>query len=67
MDSNFLLKRLKLRHNGFATNYFSVHRGMRYGDPLCPLLSILSLEVLVSYDIEYGRLKMLDSESMILA
>ena len=35
-----------LRNYGFVTNYFSVDRGMRYGDLLSPLLSILSPEVM---------------------
>ena len=33
-------------NNGFATNYFSVDRGVRQRDPLSPLLFILSLEVM---------------------
>ena len=32
-------------NNGFTRNYFSVDRGVRLGDPLSPLLFILSLEV----------------------
>ena len=35
-----------LRNYGFVTNYFSVDRGMRYGDLLSPLLSTLSPEVM---------------------
>ena len=33
-------------NNGFATNYFRVDRRVRQGDPLSPLLFILSLEVM---------------------
>ena len=33
-------------NNGFATNYFSVDRSVRQGDPLSPLLFIFSLEVI---------------------
>ena len=33
-------------NNGFATNYFSVDRRVRQGDPLSPLWFILSLEVM---------------------
>ena len=35
--------------NGFATNFFSVSRGVRQGDPLSALLVILSLEILACY------------------
>ena len=40
------IQTFELRHNGFATNYFSVDRETEHRDPLSPLLSILSQEVM---------------------
>ncbi len=35
-------------NNGFTSNYFAVDRGVKQGDPLPPLLFILSLKILAS-------------------
>lgn len=49
MDSNMLFSgSLSILINGSPTSDFHTSRGLRQGDPLSPLLSILAVEGIIS-------------------